>query len=636
MPSATTSLPLRPENYYDKVLGGWVGKSAGGILGAPIEGYKTFNSIELTDELFDTNFPNDDLDLQVLWLDMVAQYGPYVREADFARHWRAHVAFPWNEYGVATRNLTLGLDIPDSGRHNNSYWSESMGSPIRSEIWGMLFPGDPERAARYARIDSELDHTGFSVHAEQFFAACAALAFTESDLHRILNQAIGVLPFGSVCAQLFHRVRGWYDDFGFAVAAGKVKSYYGDADFTSAPMNVGFTMLSILHAGNDFDRIIESLHLGHDSDCVVATAAAILGILHGNDDIPELWRQRVGNELLISPEVSGIRCPATLTELAEWTCEIGTKLADGWPTPPEVPFAVHVEVTSSVGNVLTLTLVAEDLSDRDLSADYLLSSAHFPQQAGSLTVAAGQTVREALPPIEVVDAPSAKPSLPYTLDLTVAGRTLTLERGIPQYGSWLLLGPFIRPADELAPMDEEFPDHGMSSLPSVRYMNHDRVNGGEDFVDHATIDALLDGENRQGRSYGVSLVRPRSMTVDLGRYFHGRGERTLYLTTRIESDTHSRHWLCLGSTAHLTAWVNGQRVLDRTPVRRRWPATAAALIDLRAGANTVTIRLDTVVDDYALSVGLKDFAGKHHHQSHWNTTLSYGVPALVADYHGLS
>ena len=655
--SNPNALPLDPARYYDKVLGGWVGKCAGGILGAPIEGYKTFNSIPLSDELFNTNFANDDLDLQVLWLDLVDRLGPWVQRDDLTRHWHDHVAFPWNEYGIATRNISLGLDSPDTGRHNNGYWCESMGSPIRSEIWGMLYPGDADRAAHYARLDSELDHAGFSVHAEQFFSACAALAFVEDDLDRVLRRAIEVVPQESDCAALFGRVGEWYAAYGFATTAAKIKSYYGDADFTSAPMNVGFTLLSLLHAGRDFDRIIESLHLGHDSDCVVATAAALLGILHGNEGIPELWRRRVGNELLISPEVSGIRTPKTLTELAEWTCTVGRRIAAGDYAGPPQPVSLHTEVYtdgfSPQTNAITptsrkealgppgrdddaggypLQLVVKNLTGQARAVNYLLTSPHFGEQHGGLTVEEYATERVRLTPLQPAHPPTESPHYTYTVSLNVDGKTYTYTRGIPYYGEWLLLGPFLRAADALAPMDADYPDHGMSSLPSVRYMNHDRVNGpDEPFLDHAAIQALLSGQQRAEQPFGVTPVAPTSMSMDLGRYFRGRGERTLYLTTQLHSMEARSCWLCLGSTARLTAWVNGEQVLERSEVRRQWPATAHAHLQLQAGENILTLRLDTVVDDYRISVGLKDFAGRHHHQSHWNTSLVFRVPQPVHD-----
>jgi hypothetical protein len=196
--------------YLDKVLGGWTGKSAGGILGAPIEGYKRFNNIELSEKLFETNYPNDDLDLQVLWLDMVKKIGPSIRSTDFGDYWKNHVNFPWNEYGIATRNLKLGVYPPQSGVHNNWYWKESMGCPIRSEIWGMLCPGMPEEAAFYARMDASLDHDDFSVHAEMFLAACEAEAFYLSDPREIIEKVLTLFDPDCTLHRLVVSVLHWH------------------------------------------------------------------------------------------------------------------------------------------------------------------------------------------------------------------------------------------------------------------------------------------------------------------------------------------------------------------------------------------------------------------------------------------
>ncbi len=56
------------DQYLDKVLGGWIGKSMGGAIGARFEGYKGWIEIN-PGEMFPAQMPpNDDLDLQILWL----------------------------------------------------------------------------------------------------------------------------------------------------------------------------------------------------------------------------------------------------------------------------------------------------------------------------------------------------------------------------------------------------------------------------------------------------------------------------------------------------------------------------------------------------------------------------------------
>ena len=621
--------PLDEARYRDKVRGGWTGKCAGGILGAPIEGYKTFNEIRLTDELFASNFANDDLDLQLLWLDMVERYGGHVREAEFRRHWREHVAFPWNEYGIATRNIVLGLDIPDSGRYDNDYWSQSMGSPIRSEIWGMLFPGEPARATRYARIDSELDHAGFSVDAERYFSACASLAFVADDLDTMLDRGLEQLEAEGDCAKMVGRVSRWYADHGFATAAGKIKSFYGDADFTAAPLNVAFTVLALRHAGRDFDRIMEALHLGHDSDCIVATAGALIGIVVGYDALPREWKQRVGDELLVSPELQGIDCPATLTELTNRTVAAAARLRE--PAAADFPLSLRSRIVEAGnpqnGQPLRIVIELENLTQTPVEATLALTSDHYAGQRVQVVVGAGIAAGQplTLQPLTPFTFPTA-PTIPYVIALTVAGQTRRYQRGHPFYGEWLLLGPFVEADASLTPMDPDYPDHGMSSLPSVIYMNHDRVNPlDQEFLSPDEISELLDGTARDGRPYHSAVVPQLRRRIDLAEYFYGRGERTLYLATRLSVAEATKKWLCVGTTAYLTVWLNGQRVHVDRRTQRRWPATKVVELELPKGLNELVLRVDTVVDDYTLEVGLKDHRGKHHHQSFWDTTTVCGL-----------
>ncbi len=435
---------------------------------------------------------------------------------------------------------------------------------------------------------------------------------------------------GGGCLSLMRQIVTWYDAYGFETTAAKIKSKYGDADFTSAPMNVGFTILSILYAGRAFDGIIEALYLGHDSDCVVATTGAILGITRGFEQIPETWRRRVGNELLISAEIVGLDLPTTITGLAQRTCEVGRAIAK--PQTPVRPFAFHTTVETypdgATGQAPQLACHFENFTSASLDLAFEVEAGPFGKTVGAVCVGPGakQTSRIQLQDTEASAFPSV-PQYAYTVRVTADGKSYTFQKGIPYYGRWLLVGPFIEADPVLIPMHKVYPDHGMSSLPSVQYMNHDSTNTADkDFVDHATLHELLLGNNRGGRPYGVEVIYPASMTIELGDHFRGRGERTLYLTSQLFSKTAARKWLCLGTTALASVWVNGERLMKQPPIRRRWPSSYAVELSLVPGANTVTIRLDTVTDDYVLDVGLKEHTGKHYHQCQWDATSLFNVP----------
>jgi len=633
---------LHYKTYYDKVLGGWIGKCAGGILGAPIEGFKCFNEIELSDKLFETNFSNDDLDLQILWLDMVKKKGALVNEFDLREHWINHVKFPWGEYGIASRNFKLGLDIPDAGSHNNHYWYRGMGSPIRSEIWGMLNPGNPTKAMYFAKIDSELDHEGFSVEAEMFLSATASIAFFENDINEILKETVTLFPVDSEIAKLVNTVRDWFNKLDKQIVAGKIKSRYGDADFTSAPQNIAFTLLALLQSGNSMDGIMDALHYGHDSDCVVATAGALLGIVNGYQSIPDSWKKRVGNELLVSPEIIGIEHTNTVSGLAEETCKAGLSFIDTFAEVDLIesninPYNTSLDdatINTSIvefpiagnWNKGTLEVQIANRSDRILKGNLILTSPHFNTEQVNCEIPALNSVSRSfqLKWKEEDNARIGQTNFQYNISFEVEeGNNYQINRGIPSYGSWKLIGPFIQDDKELVPMHASYPDHGLNSLPSFNYMNRDRLNLDTDFIDIQKIVRLKEEEELYAQPYDVQPIYPEGFKIDLSKYYTGRGERTIYLYTTLESETTQSKWLTMGCNAFFKVFMNDEILYKTDKIIRSWPYAHFFKLDLNQGTNHLLIKIDTPSDLFDFEIGLKEFEGKHPHQSMWETDLIF-------------
>lgn len=56
------------KTYYDKVKGCYLGKNIGGTLGAPFECYRGVYDIDGFMQDVSNPVPNDDVDLQLVWL----------------------------------------------------------------------------------------------------------------------------------------------------------------------------------------------------------------------------------------------------------------------------------------------------------------------------------------------------------------------------------------------------------------------------------------------------------------------------------------------------------------------------------------------------------------------------------------
>lgn len=67
---------LNKNEYLDKLHACWLGKNIGGTMGAPYEGTRKFLDIKGFATPSGEPMPNDDLDLQLVWLCAMEDIGP--------------------------------------------------------------------------------------------------------------------------------------------------------------------------------------------------------------------------------------------------------------------------------------------------------------------------------------------------------------------------------------------------------------------------------------------------------------------------------------------------------------------------------------------------------------------------------
>jgi len=315
-------LNLNIDEFRDKVLGCWTGKNIGGTLGAPFEGGKSMNDVSFyVQDLKGRPEPNDDLDLQLVWLRTVEENGVYqITPRLLAEYWMNYIIGPWNEYGVCKANIAAGLYPPLSGSCNNQRWKYSNGAWIRSEIWACLFAGAPDEAARLAYMDACCDHDGEGIYAEMFTASLQAAAFVISDVRELIQIALSKVPADCRIAQNVNLACKLFDDnVEFREARECIVSANADLGWFQAPANIAFTILALLYGGGDFGKTVcLATNCGDDTDCTAATAGALLGIIHGRSGLPEEWIEPIGNTIeTIAIERFKLIVPETLDELTE-------------------------------------------------------------------------------------------------------------------------------------------------------------------------------------------------------------------------------------------------------------------------------------------------------------------------------
>ena len=314
---------LNRELIRDKIHAAWIGKNIGGTFGGPYEGTKDFLDVKDFATEAGVPLPNDDLDLQLVWLYALEMEGPWNFSARIlSEYWLSAIVPHWAEYGFAKANLRNGIPPMLSGEMHNDEFKHSNGAWIRSELWACLAPGFPGIARKLAFEDAQIDHgLGEGTYAELFTATLQSIAFFESDRRRAIESALASIPAESRVARAVSYVMAEYDKgTPYRTVRDALIEDSRDLGWFMAPANIGFVIIGLLYGEGDFKRsMIYATNCGDDTDCTAATLGATLGIMYGTSGIPEDWRKHVGDEIVtICIATTQSRLVAkTCTELTE-------------------------------------------------------------------------------------------------------------------------------------------------------------------------------------------------------------------------------------------------------------------------------------------------------------------------------
>ena len=139
-----------------------------------------------------------------------------------------HGFFWFGGYGVSTEhtaflNLWNGIPAPLSGsaQQNGLAVAEQIGGQIFIDCWGLMNPGNPERAARFARAAASVTHDGNGIWGGVFIAVCISQAFVETDIRRIIEKGLEYIPqdceyaavVRDICAYHEEHPQSWRDCF---------------------------------------------------------------------------------------------------------------------------------------------------------------------------------------------------------------------------------------------------------------------------------------------------------------------------------------------------------------------------------------------------------------------------------------
>ncbi len=332
------------EKLKNKIYACWLGKTIAGGLGAPFEGNPYSLNLAQDDLLLDTG-PNDDLELQLLWLIFAEKYGMSLDSDKLSEAWLDVIEYGMDEYGVAIWNLRRGLKPPMTGYVDN-YFTDGMGAAIRSEIWACLCPGNPEAAAYFASCDASVDHCGEGVWAEMFLAAAESSAFLSDSLEKALESGLKYVSSDSNVFGVVKYVMNMYaSGTDLKKARTLILEKFGSHNFTYCVMNLGFIISALLYGEGDFDQtVLTAVNFGYDTDCTAATAGGLFGIFYGTNAIPDKWKTMVNDTINVSEFLDSQAVPKSVMELTYRTFALAEQLSH--TSEMEKPFPLYLPISA--------------------------------------------------------------------------------------------------------------------------------------------------------------------------------------------------------------------------------------------------------------------------------------------------
>lgn len=617
------------ERYFDKVYGGWIGKCLGGAAGAPVEGYKCLIECKDYKEMLRTDLPNDDLDLQLLWLEVLQKKGFDLTSEDLAMAWDKQCWYPFSEYGIFLKNYERGICPPTSGSFNNPLFCEGEGSPIRSEIWGMCFPGRPEIAAKYAKLDSSLDHYGESVWIEQFYAAMESQAFFETDILQLIQKEIHWLPKNSRARKCVEEVLTYYvkgnDDW--QCARKHMLRRYGHHEFTNAVTNLGIVIIALLYGEHNLDKIINiAFRSGFDADCTCATAAAIFGIMIGREGIDKKLQEIIGDTLVVGIEIeSSYR---SIKQLTVETCEMGclaekaggisiTNIPENMElrTLPKKESSVLINVRyntmPAIGYCDDCEVIIEITNEKECTVEGILEFEKVPfgwkieYQKEKIKVCPGEHVEI---PVHIQTDENVT-EVHNTNKIIVNYAGLKKEFGIAGACIWKVMGPFTEALEKEDRKGIPSPHGEGCNLPTLECMVNNAVFLEKKYVDESNFIQVFADD--------PVIINEYEDLMKLDEKFTYKGQGCIYLNQTIISPDDREVWFVIGNNDGFKIWINDEMVFSRDEIRLWTPYNNYEIVRLKKGVNEIVLKLLRRTELLKFSFGVRKYEGEHFHKKRW-------------------
>jgi hypothetical protein len=301
---------LTRQALEDKIRGGWAGQMIGVSFGAPTEfrsnGKINEAVIKWKPENVSNSIVQDDLYVEMTFTEVMDRVGLNATSEQYGEAFRDSKYNLWHANAGARRLLNQGVKAPWSGHPKYNVHANDIDFQIESDFIGIMTPGLPREANKYADRVGHVMNYGDGVYGGMFFGGMYAAAFFENDPRKVVELGLASIPAQSGYAKVIRDVLNWSAqhpedwkqtwqllddkwDKDDVCPDGALNSF--DID---ARLNGAYVALGLLYGKGDFTKTLDvATRAGQDSDCNPSSAGGILGVMIGYARIPDEWKSGI-------------------------------------------------------------------------------------------------------------------------------------------------------------------------------------------------------------------------------------------------------------------------------------------------------------------------------------------------------
>ena len=322
--------PFDRAEYADAVRGSWTASVIANHSGIALQGLwidepSDDDSIEL---LFLDQWSTDD-DTHVEWLDLhiLETHGLNPTYEQVRDEWIDHLN---GDIWVATRAardlMSQGVLPPDTGGPElNPDGAWSMDAQLETELFGLINPGNPDRAREQAIFFAEVTNSGPAVDASAFYAHLYSIAFGATDVRELVARARAGEPEDSIVAPIVDAVTQWHagSPNDWRVTREKIREAYDDDPaWWASRVNFATTIMALLYGNGDLGLTIDIAGLaGWDADNNMTTSAGLIGAMLGFTSLPEPFRS--ASDIYFNEDLTNLEQFDSIENIAQRTVALG-------------------------------------------------------------------------------------------------------------------------------------------------------------------------------------------------------------------------------------------------------------------------------------------------------------------------